>query len=92
MLLRTLISGTLLEETMYLIEGYNTTEKMRETLEETYLQITKDNEFQVKQQLQAIRLGNKSTDEYLKEHRDIFDGLEAIQKPIYEDSKLTNFS
>jgi len=91
-LLRSWISGTLSEETMYLIVGCNTAKEMWETLEETYLQATKDKEFQLKQQLQTIRLGNKSTDEFLKEFKGICDGLAAIHKPVNEDSKVKNFA
>ncbi|XP_015169970.1 uncharacterized protein [Solanum tuberosum] len=91
-LLRIWISGTLSEETMYLIVGYNTAKEMWETLKETYLQATKDKEFQLKQQLQTIRLGNKSTDEFLKEFKGICDGLAAIHKPVDEDSKVINFA
>ena len=42
-LLRSWISGTLIEENMYLIVGCSTAKKMWKCLEETYLQATKDN-------------------------------------------------
>lgn len=46
----------------------------------------------MKQQLQTIRLGSKSTDEFLKEFKGICDGLAAIHKPADEDSKVINFA
>jgi len=91
-LLRTWISGTMTEESMYLIVGCSTAQEMWECLEETYLQATKDKEFQLKQQLQNIKLGAKKLDEYLKEFKGICDGLAAIQKPVDEDSKVINFA
>ena len=47
-LLRSWISGTLTEESMYLIVGCSTAKEMWECLEEAYLQATKDKEFQLK--------------------------------------------
>ncbi|KAH0768481.1 hypothetical protein KY285_004352 [Solanum tuberosum] len=91
-LLRTWISGTMTEENMYLIVGCSTAQEMWECLEETYLQATKNKEFQLKQQLQNIKLGAKKLDEYLKEFKGICDGLAAIQKPLDEDSKGINFA
>uniref|UniRef100_M0ZT10 Uncharacterized protein n=1 Tax=Solanum tuberosum TaxID=4113 RepID=M0ZT10_SOLTU len=58
-LLRSWISGTLTEESVYLILGSSTTKEMWECLEEVYLQATKDKKFQHKQQLQSARLGTK---------------------------------
>nr|XP_016492298.1 PREDICTED: uncharacterized protein LOC107811814 [Nicotiana tabacum] len=66
--------------------------EMWDCLEETYLQATKDKEFQLKQQLQNIRLGSRSTNDYLKEFKGICDGLAAIHKPVDEDSKVINFA
>lgn len=66
--------------------------EMWDCLEETYLQATKDKEFQLKQQLQNIRLGSRSTDDYLKEFKGICDDLAAIHKPVDEDSKVINFA
>ena len=42
------ISGTLTEESMYLIVGCSTSKEMWECLEETYFQATKDKKFQLK--------------------------------------------
>ena len=42
------ISGTLIEESMYLIVGCSTSKEMWECLEETYFQATKDKKFQIK--------------------------------------------
>lgn len=55
--------------------------------EETYLQATKDKEFQLKQQLQNIKLGTKIIDEYLKEFKGTCDGLPVIHKLVDEDSR-----
>lgn len=55
------------------------------------LQATKDKEFQLKQQLQNIKLGSKKLDEYLKEFKGIFDCL-AAHKPFDEDGKVINFA
>ncbi|KAH0764298.1 hypothetical protein KY285_000169 [Solanum tuberosum] len=86
------ISGTLTEESMYLIVGCSTANEMWECLEEAYLQATKDNEFQLKQQLQSVNLGTKTIDEYIKEFKGICDGLAAIHKPVDEDIKVINFA
>ena len=91
-LLRSWISGTLTEESMYLIVGYETAKEMWECLEEAYLQATKDKEFQLKQQLQSVKLGTRKIDEYIKEFKGICDGLAAIHKPVDEDSKVINFA
>lgn len=48
-LLRSWISRTMSEESMYLIVGCTTAKKMWECLEDTYLQAIKDKEFQLKQ-------------------------------------------
>lgn len=90
MLLRTWTLGTITEESMYLIVGCSTVQDMWECLEEAYLQATKDKEFQVKHQLQNIKLGAKTLDEYLKEFKGICDGVATIHKPVDEDSKVIN--
>ena len=41
------ISGTLIEESMYLIVGCSTSKEMWECLEETYFQATKDKKFKI---------------------------------------------
>lgn len=87
MLLRSWISGTLIEENMYLIVGCSTAKKMWKFLEETYLQATKDKQFHLKQQLQSVRLGTKTIDKYIKEFKGICDGLATIHKPVDEDNK-----
>lgn len=43
---------------------------MRECLEETYLQATKEKKFQLKQ-LQSVRLGTKNIDKFIKEFKGI---------------------
>ncbi|XP_075086379.1 uncharacterized protein LOC142169076 [Nicotiana tabacum] len=45
-------------------------------------------EFQLKQQLQTIKLGSRTIDAYLKEFKGICDGLAAIHKHVEDDSKL----
>ncbi|XP_049411114.1 uncharacterized protein LOC125874268 [Solanum stenotomum] len=79
-LLRTWISETMTKDSMYLIVGCSTAKEMWECFEEAYLQATKDKEFQLKQQLQNIKLGTNKLDEYLKEFNSICDGLAAIHK------------
>ena len=91
-LLRSWISGTLTEESMYLIVGCSTAKEMWEFLEEAYRKATNDKEFQLKQQLQSVKLGTKTIDEYIKEFKGICDGLAAIHKPVDEDSKVINFA
>ncbi|KAH0767910.1 hypothetical protein KY285_003781 [Solanum tuberosum] len=91
-LLSSWISGTLTEESIYLIVGCSTAKEMWECLEESYLQATKDKEFQLKQQLQSVKLRTKTIDEYIKEFKGICDGLAAIHKPVDEDSKVINFA
>lgn len=91
-LLRSWISGTMTEESMYLIVGCFSAKEMWDNIEKTYLQATKDKEFQLKQQLQNIKFGSRTTDEYSKELKNICDGLEAIHKHVDEDSKVINFA
>ena len=62
-----------------------------ECLEEDYLQVTKDKEFQLKQQLQNVRLGTKKIDEYIKEFKAICDGLVAIHRLVDGDIKKIIF-
>lgn len=68
------------------------TEESIYLIEEFYLQETKDKEFQLKQQLQSIKLGSRTTDEYLKEFKDIYDCLSSIHKHADEDNKIINFT
>ncbi|KAH0706132.1 hypothetical protein KY289_011208 [Solanum tuberosum] len=77
---------------MYLIVGCSIAKEMWECLEETYLQATKDKEFQLKQQLQSVKLGTKTIDEYIKEFKGICVGLGSIHKHVDEDSKVINFA
>ncbi|XP_049400053.1 uncharacterized protein LOC125864182 [Solanum stenotomum] len=65
---------------------------MWECLEEAYLQAIKDKEFQLKQQLQSVKLGTKTIDEYIKEFKGICDGLAAFHKPVDENIKVINFA
>ncbi|KAH0646954.1 hypothetical protein KY284_034838 [Solanum tuberosum] len=64
----------------------------KDVLLRSYLQPTKDKELQLKQQLQSLKLGTKTIDEYIKEFKGICDGLAAIHKPVDEDSKVINFA
>ncbi|XP_070013052.1 uncharacterized protein [Nicotiana sylvestris] len=80
------------EESMFLIIGCSMAKQMWLCLEYTYLQATKDKEFQLKQQFQTVKLGSKSIDEYIKEFKEICDSLMAIHKPLDEDSKVINFA
>jgi len=66
-LVRSWLSRTMIEESMFLIIGCTTVKQIWACLEDTYLQASKDKEFQLKQQLQAVKLGTKSIDEYIKE-------------------------
>lgn len=77
---------------MFLIIGCSTAGKIWSCLEDTYLQASKDKEFQLKQQLQTVKLGSKSIVEYIKEFKEICDSLMAIQKPLDEDRKVINFA
>jgi len=77
---------------MYLIVGCSTSKDMWECLEEAYLQATKDKKFQLKQQLQSVRLGTKKIDEYIKEFKGMCDSLVAIHKHVDKDSKVINFA
>ena len=92
-LLRSWISGPLIEENMYLIVGCSTAKKMWKCLEETYLQATKDKQFHLKQHLQSVRLGTKKIDEYIKEFKGIYVMVQQqftiLQMKI---TKVINFS
>ena len=76
---------------MYLIIGCSTAKEMWECLEEAYLQVTKDKEFQLKQQLQSMKLVTKLIDEYIKEFKVICGGFATIHKFIDEDIKNDYF-
>ncbi|KAH0679474.1 hypothetical protein KY284_020559 [Solanum tuberosum] len=91
-LVRSWLSGTMTEESIFLIIGCTTVKQIWACLEDTYLQASKDKEFQLKQQLQAVKLGTKSIDEYIKEFKGICHNLMAIHKPSDEDSKFINFA
>ncbi|KAH0647646.1 hypothetical protein KY290_033637 [Solanum tuberosum] len=91
-LVRSWISGTMTEESIFLIIGCSIAKQIWSCLEDTYLQASKDKEFQLKQQLQTVKLGTKSIDEYIKEFKGICDSLVAIHKPMDEDSKVINFA
>lgn len=49
-------------------------------------------EFQLKHQLHNTKLDNKTIDEYLKEFKEICNGVVAIHKPDDEDHKVINFT
>lgn len=80
------------KESMFLIIGCLVAKQIWSCLEDTYLQASKDKEFQLKQQLQTMNLGTKSIDKYIKKFKGICDSLMAIHKPIDEDSKVINFA
>ena len=65
---------------------------MLEFLEDAYLQATKYKEFQLKEELQSVKLGATLIDEYIKKFKGICDGLAAMHKPVDEDSKVINFA
>lgn len=77
---------------MYLTIGCETAKAIWECLEEIFLQGTKDKEFQLKNQLQNVKLDGKTVDEYLEEFKGVCDGLAAINKPLDEDSKVVSFA
>lgn len=60
-------------------------------LEDTCLQASKYKKFQLKQQFQAVKLGTKIIDEYIKEFKRIWNSRIAIHKSLDEDSKTINF-
>lgn len=62
---------------MFLIIGFSTDKQMLACLEEIYLQVSKDKEYQLKQQLQAIILGSKSINEYIKKFKGTCDILRS---------------
>ena len=59
------------QESMYLIVECSTAKEMWKCLEQAYLQATKDKEFQLKQQLQNVRLETKKIDKFIKEFKDM---------------------
>lgn len=81
------------EEFMFLIIiSCATAKQIWQTLEDNYLQASKDKEFQLKQQLQSIIIGSKKVDEYVKEFKEICDSLAAIGKPSDEENKVISFA
>ena len=83
---------TYTEECLYLVIGCKIAIEVWECLEENLLQATKDKEFQLKQQVQNIKLGDRFIDDYLKEFKGLCDGLAAIRKPFDEDNKVICFA
>lgn len=63
LLLRSWVTGTLSEEALYFVVGCNSARDVWSALEENLLQVTKDREVQLKQQLQDMRLGSQSLSE-----------------------------
>lgn len=80
------------EESMFLIIGGTSAQQIWQSLEDNYLQASKYKEFQLKQQIQSIRMCSKNVDKYVKEFKGICDSLAAIHKPLDEDSKVINFA
>lgn len=68
------------------------TKQIWSCLEDTYLQASKYEEFQLKQQIQFVKLGTKTIDEYIKEFKEICDSFMVINKPMDEDRKVINFA
>ncbi|XP_075088534.1 uncharacterized protein LOC142170506 [Nicotiana tabacum] len=91
-LIRSWLTGTMTEESMFLIIGCTSAKQIWQSFEDNYLQASKDKEFQLKQQIQSIKMGSKTVDEYIKEFKGICDSLTAIHKPLDEDSKVINFA
>lgn len=87
-LVRNWLTETMTEESMFLIIGCTSTKQIWESLDDNYLQATKDKEFQLKQQIQSIKMRLKSVDKYIKEFKGICDSLTAIHKPLDEDTRL----
>ena len=58
LLLRSCVIGTLSEEALYFVVGCNSARNVWSAIEENLLQVTKDREVQLKQQLQDMRLGS----------------------------------
>ncbi|XP_070034394.1 uncharacterized protein [Nicotiana tomentosiformis] len=56
-LIRSSLTGTMTEESMFLIIGCTSAKKIWQSLEDNYLQASKDKEFQLKQQIQSIKMG-----------------------------------
>lgn len=92
LLLRRWMTGTLSEEALYYVVGCNKARDIWNALEENLLQVTKDREVLLKQQLQDMRLGSQSLCEYLKSFKKVVDGLAAIHKPIPVDDKVIYLS
>ena len=72
--------------------GCNSARDVWSAVEENLLQVTKDREVQLKQQLQDMRLGSQSLSEYIKSFKKVCDGLAAIQKPIADNDKVIYLS
>ena len=56
-LVRSWLKGTMTEESMFLIIGCTSAKQIWESLEDNYLQASKNKEFQLKQQVQSIKMG-----------------------------------
>lgn len=76
------------EKLMLLIISCTSTKQIWGSLEDNYLQDTKDKEFQLKQQIQSIKMRLKYADEHIKEFEVICDSLSAIHKLLDGDSKV----
>nr|DAD44202.1 TPA_asm: hypothetical protein HUJ06_002432 [Nelumbo nucifera] len=87
-LLKSLICGTITEESLSLVVGRITAQEVWECLEGTFAEASKDGELILTHQLHTIRKGKLSVAEYLKIFKIICDELGAIQKPVSEPDKV----
>ncbi|KAF8389828.1 hypothetical protein HHK36_024347 [Tetracentron sinense] len=87
-LLRSLISGTLIEEVHLLVIGLKTAREIWQCLAETFAGTSQERELGLIHQLQTIRKGNQGITDYLKSVKIICDELYAMQKPVYDRDKV----
>jgi hypothetical protein len=78
LLLRSWITGTLSEEALGHVVGMNMAHEVWISLEEKYLQATKERELQLRRQLQQPKRDTVSLELYLRNFKSICDSLAAI--------------
>ncbi len=70
----------------------NTAREVWISLEEKYLQATKERELQLRRQLQQPKRDTVSLELYLRNFKSICDSLAAIQKPVFDEDKTIQIS
>nr|CAD1837421.1 unnamed protein product [Ananas comosus var. bracteatus] len=87
-LVKAWITGTLSEEVLGLVVGVKTSADVWQALADAISQNSQAREFELLSKLQYMKKGMSSLSEYLREFKSICDQLNAIGKPVSDQSKV----